>query len=382
MKKLLSILLTLVMLLSMVACASSSANENKQESAAPATESYKIAVAAALSGGSAEEGSYIKNGVQLVVDEINEAGGINGKKVELVSYDDQNDPKNAATVANAIAADDSILAVVGHTNSSCSLAAAAVYEDAGIPQIICSASSPKISDAGEYIFRVWNSDTYTASVHVHTMLNKGYKTIGVIYENNDYGLGALNVTESVLAENDMKVAVAEGYLLGETKDFTTILTKMKDAGVDAILSVSGEVELPLMIQQAHAIDYYPFFTSTSTYQSTVIELGGADVDGLYGATFFDPNKLPDRVAEYYESFKKHYNTDHVAATACTSYIAGTMLMDALKSGAVTRDAIRDYLNSGLSFDTMIGELKFDENGDTEIPLQRIVIKDGAFVGAD
>ena len=172
MKKLLSILLTLVMLLSMVACASSSANESTQESAAPATESYKIAVAAALSGGSAEEGSYIKNGVQLVVDEINEAGGINGKKVELVSYDDQNDPKNAATVANAIAADDSILAVVGHTNSSCSLAAAAVYEDAGIPQIICSASSPKISDAGEYIFRVWNSDTYTASVHVHTMLNK------------------------------------------------------------------------------------------------------------------------------------------------------------------------------------------------------------------
>ena len=375
MKKIIATILAVAMLLPALAACGSGGDDAEGGT-------IKIAVATALTGGSAEEGTLARNGVQIAIDEFNEAGGIDGKIVELVTHDDQADPKNSATVANAIVSDDDIIAVIGHVNSSCSLAAAAVYQDAGIPLLIPSSSSPKISDAGDYIFRVWNSDTYTAQVHMDIILDKGYTNIGVLYENNDYGLGALGVAQEVLAERGMEVSVAESYLLGETKDFTTILTKMKDAGVEAIFSISGETELPMQLQQAHSLDYYPFMTSTSTYQGTVISLGGEDVEGLYGATFFDPALPPERVQAYYDKYMETFNTDVVSSPACTAYIAATMVLDALKEGATTREDVKDYLSSGLTFDTMVGELKFDENGDTQIPLQHIVIQNGEFVGVD
>ncbi|MCR4607832.1 MAG: ABC transporter substrate-binding protein [Oscillospiraceae bacterium] len=392
--RIIAILAMLAILFTMAACGSepaaasssagsSSASSSSSSASAPAAteaDTYKIAVALALTGGSAEQGNEVRNAVKLAIDDVNAAGGINGKMVELVDYDDQADPKQAATVANAIAADESILAVVGHTNSSCTLAGAAIYNPAGIPQITCTSSSPKITDAGEYTFRLWNSDAYTAQVHVETIINKGYKNVGMIYENNDYGLGAYNVAVEKFKEAGIDILVAESYLLGETKDFTTILTKMKSAGVEAIFAVSDETELPMIMTQAHSLGFYPFVTSTGAYSTTVLTLGGAEVEGLYGATFFDPNNLPEGVAAFYDRFMETYGVDAVVSPAVSGYISGCILMDALKSGATTRDQIRDYLDSGLTFDTMVGTLQFDENGDVTIPLTRMVIKDGAFVG--
>lgn len=373
-------LLILVIALSLTACNNDNQSEQGETGSESSGDTLKIAVALALTGGSAEQGNQVKNSVKLAIKDINDAGGINGKMVELVEYDDQADPKQSATVANAIAADDSILAVIGHTNSSCTLAGAAIYNNAGIPQITCSSSSPAISDAGEYTFRIWNSDAYTAAVHVETILNRGYQNVGVIYENNDYGLGAYNVAVEKFGEAGIDIKVAESYLLGETKDFTTILTKMKSAGVEAIFAVADETELPMIMSQANDLDFHPFVTSTGSYSTTVLELGGDAVEGLYGATFFDPNNLPEEVAAYYDRYMKEYGVDAVTAHACAGFISANVIIDALKSGATTRDEIRDYLDSGITFETMVGTLSFDENGDTKIPLTRMVIQDGAFVG--
>lgn len=378
--RMLALVLVAVMVLSVMLTGCSSGEKDTADSSGE-SDTYKIAVALALTGGSAEQGTQIRNAVKLAINDVNDAGGINGKMVELVEYDDQADPKNAATVANAIAADDSILAVVGHVNSSCTLAGAAIYEETGIPMITCSSSSPKITDAGDYIFRIWNSDSYTALVHTQILIERGYDKVGMIYENNDYGVGAYNVAVESFKEAGVEIAVAESYLLGETKDFTTILTKMKDAGIEAIFAVADETELPMIMNQAHSIDYYPFVTSTGSYSTTVLSLGGEDVEGLYGATFFDPAVLPEAVDAYYSRYIETFNVDATTAPACSGFIAGSVLMDALKNGCTTRDEIRDYLD-GLTFDSMLGTLTFDENGDVEIPLQRLVIQNGEFVGVD
>lgn len=373
--------LVLALSLTLTGCGSGGSGGSGASGSSGKAETYKIAVALALTGGSAEQGTQIRNAVLLAINDLNDAGGVDGKMVELVEFDDQADPKNAATVANAIAADDGVLAVVGHVNSSCTLAGAAIYEDSGIPMITCSSSSPKITDAGDYIFRIWNSDAYTAKVHTQILIDKGYQRVGMIYENNDYGLGAYNVAVESFGEAGVEIAVAESYLLGETKDFTTILTKMKDAGVEAIFAVADETELPMIMNQAHSIAYDPFVTSTGSYSTTVLTLGGEDVEGLYGATFFDPAALPEEVDAYYNRYMKAYNVDATNAPACSGFIAGSVLMDALKNGCTSRDEIRDYLD-GLTFDSMLGTLTFDENGDVEIPMQRIMIQNNTFVGVD
>ena len=114
----------------------------------------KVGVAVPLTGASAEDGNAIKNGVNLAVKEINAKGGINNKKVELVVADDKGDPSEAATVANKLAQDKSVLAIVGHFNSSCTLAAAPIYNQAGVVSVSPGSSAAAVTKAGPYTFRV------------------------------------------------------------------------------------------------------------------------------------------------------------------------------------------------------------------------------------
>ena len=142
-----------------------------------ADEAKKIKIGAAypLTGNSAELGSRCYKGVKLAVDECNANGGINGVEIELVSQDDQADPKQAATIANLFASDDDIICVFADYNSSCTLAAAPIYNQYEIPQIAVGGSSPKITTAGDWTWRVYNSDTYRASFALQLILDGGYE---------------------------------------------------------------------------------------------------------------------------------------------------------------------------------------------------------------
>ncbi len=356
--------------------------------AAPASgDTIKIGAALALTGGSAEQGNRALRGVRLAVEEANAAGGINGQMLEVVSLDDKADPKEAANVANKLAADESVMGVIGHINSSCTLAGAPIYNKAGLVQITTCSSSPKISDAGDYTFRVWNSDKYTARFNVEAILEKGYTKVGIVYENNDYGLGAYEVAVEVLGEAGITPLVAEAYLLGETKDFSTIITKMKDAGVEAVFAVSDETELPMFMKQSHQLGFNPFVTSTGTYNNVVVELGGQDVEGLYGATFFDPSNPPEKIAAFFKTLNTRFADEGATekdanAQTITSYVATQMIIEGLKQNGVSREGVKNYLTGLQDFETPMGPISFDENGDTVIPLTRMVIENGTFVFAD
>lgn len=145
-------------------------------------DTIKIGYAGPITGGSAEHGNRQMRGAKFAVEEINAAGGINGKMVELVIMDDRADPKEAANIANRYASDPEILAVIGHANSSCTLAGAPIYNNAELLHITTSSSAPAITEAGPYTFRLWNSDAYTARFNVEAMVKAGYKKIAIIYQ--------------------------------------------------------------------------------------------------------------------------------------------------------------------------------------------------------
>lgn len=369
-KKILFAAVVLVMVLALAGCASQDSKKT-----------IKIGLGLALTGGSAEQGNRTRRGALLAIEEFNKAGGYKGRMFELVPLDDRADPKEAANVANKHVADAEVIAVIGHTNSSCTLAGAPIYNKGGLVHITCSSSSPAISTAGAYTFRVWNSDAYTASFNVKKIISLGYKNIAIIYENNDYGRGGYNVALKTLEEAGMKPVAAESYLLGETKDFSAVITKLKAAGADAIYGVSDETEIPLFLKQSHLAGYNPFFVSSGTYNPAVIRLGGADVEGAVGNTLFNPDNIPPALKTFFDKFMERFKSEGVTATdplSPASYDATRMIIEAVKKNGPTREGVKNYLTTLKDFDGILGKLTFDANGDVFIPMIHMTIKDGKF----
>jgi branched-chain amino acid transport system substrate-binding protein len=194
---------------------------------APA-ENIRIGVASPFTGDLAAYGDNIKAGVSLKLKEINDAGGINGQKIELVWGDDLCAPKEAGTVASKFAADKSIVAVIGHLCSSATLAAMPIYVRAGLPTISPTSTNPTIGDVGKgWFFRNCYTDAfqgkYLASHVVPKLLGKD--SVAIFYENNDYAIGLKDSFIEGAQATGVKVTGAEAYV-AKTTDFTPQLTKL------------------------------------------------------------------------------------------------------------------------------------------------------------
>ena len=375
-KVILAILLSIAMLFACTGCGEKEVTE------------YVIGFVGPLTGASAQDGQDALEGAQLYVEQVNAAGGIDGIPLTLNVQDDKGDPKEAAIVANMLAQDESVLAIVGHYNSSCTLAGAPIYNEAGVAAIAYGSSSPAVTEAGPYIYRTIPSDDVGGRMVAQwAFADLSPTKAAIVYENNDYGLGAYEVAVEVLGEAGITPLVAEAYLLGETKDFSTIITKMKDAGVEAVFAVSDETELPMFMKQSHQLGFNPFVTSTGTYNNVVVELGGQDVEGLYGATFFDPSNPPEKIAAFFKKVSERFadegaTEEDVNALTLSAYAATQMMIEGLKQNGASREGVKNYLTGLQDFETPMGPISFDENGDTVIPLTRMVIENGTFVFAD
>jgi len=343
----------------------------------------KIGLGMPLTGTSGVEGTANKRGAELAVKDVNDAGGINGQMLELVEMDDVSDPKQSANIANLFVADAGIIAAVAGYNSVCVLSAAPIYNKAHLTQIGVGCSSPFVTDAGPYTFRVWNSDIYRASFDLQILLDAGYKKVGIMYQNDDFGRGALKVSQDMLGKLGLKPLVVEGFLLGETRDFNTMITKMKNAGCDSVFCLADEAELAAFCVQVAQQNWHPFLSATGTYNPNVIKLGGQAVEGLVGDAFWDPAQLPANVVSFFDKMNKAYakNGEVIVAdpeSPC-AYSAIQILAAALKSGAKTREDVNKYLTTLQNFDALVGTISYDSNGDTHIPLVRVVVKGGQYV---
>jgi len=215
---------------------------------------YVIATATPLTGPVAEDGQCDRNGALVAADYINSQGGIRGHKIRVISEDDRSDPKEAATLANKLANNKEVLAIMGHHNSSCSLAAAPIYNRAKVVMNSPASSSPAYSNAGHYCCRIEVTDAQQGAYVCNWMVKeRGYKKIAVLWENDDYGLGLRQVAEKNIPELGGKVVDVESYYMGETKDFSSIITKMRGTNPDAIFIGGQYTEAALIRKQDHGI---------------------------------------------------------------------------------------------------------------------------------
>ncbi|MGE5485480.1 MAG: ABC transporter substrate-binding protein [Ignavibacteriales bacterium] len=387
MKRFIKVVAALMVLLLFVAgCAGGGQEKKPAEQGQPAQpekpKTIKIACSFPLSGSSAELGQRTLRGIKLAVEEINAAGGINGKQIEIVPMDDRADPKEAANVANLLASNPEILAVIGHNNSSCTLAAAPIYNKAGLPNISPDSSSPKITEAGPYTFRLRNSDAYTGAYNVEKMWEAGYRKIGILYENNDFGRGGLDVGTKTLKDLGPGPAATEAFMLGETKDFSTAITNFKKAGVEAIYLVGDYTEIALFCKQAHQMDYNPsVWGATGAFNPAIITLAGKDAEGIVGSTVFYTTDERPEVQEYVKKFVERYKSEGITqcdAFSPNGYDSLRIIAEAIRKNGESREGINKYLTTLKDFPGVIGKISFDENGDVKIPLKLFVIKNGQF----
>lgn len=358
-------------------CGSSGENKAAGEGAASG-DTLKIGFAGPLSGASAQDGQSIKKGIELAIKLANDAGGVNGKKIELVAQDDKTDPKEAAIVANKLATDPSILAVVGHFNSSATLAGAPIYNKNEVVQISPGSSSPAVTDAGPYTFRVITTDAYQGEYVAKWTQEEGFKKIAIIYENTDYGLGLADVYKKAVEKNGGQIVASESYILGQTKDFSASLTKIKQQNPDLLFIGGLYNEAALIAKQAKALGLnVPFMGVDGLYSDALIQLGGEAVEGFMLPGFFNTESTNPKTQEFVKAYKEAYN-ELPGTYAAYAFDATEIVIKAMKEKGTDRQSIADYITTLKGYEGVTGIHDFDLNGDVMKEPEKLIVKDGKF----
>lgn len=350
-----------------------------------ADDTVKLAAAGPMTGPSAETGQRMRAGIELAVEEINAAGGIGGKTLVIDIYDDEGKPESAAAVAQRIAADRDVMGVIGHINSSASMAALPIYKRAGLTQVSGNSSAHKLTHMGfDNIFRVIINDQGQAPVLAEHLINEeGAKKLAVIYENSDYGKGALESLKARAAELGAEVVAAETYQPGVDRDFNAQLTKIKAAGPDALILAGQYGEGGPIFNQAYRLGLTQGTDVIKAgfdglRQGPFIELAGADaIEGLLIFASFDSLSDAPKTAEFREKTERLFGHPPTEQEA-HNYDVVYLYKKAIEEGA-TKETMSDAIR-GISMEGVSGHLEFDENGDVKGKKMVIfTVEDGKFV---
>lgn len=346
------------------------------------SDTVTVGVSFPLSGSVAADGELIVDAIQLAADEYNAAGGINGKTIVLETEDDEANPTTAASVANLFVENDDILSVITSYNSSCGLAQIPIYEEAGLSAISPVTTSPSITGMSDYYYRNCNSDTYVGELGAESIEALGWDTIAVLYEQDDYGYGIYETFTAKAEELGIEVAYVGTFVYGETKDFSTLLSAVKEADVDGIYFIGLVTEMGLLANQASTfgVEDIPVFADEGCYSPAMIEEGGDAVEGMYTIGAFNANSEDEAVVSFVSSYEEAYGTAP-SNWAALGYDAACTLFEAmLDCDELTREAINDALEA-IEYEGVTGMNAFTDSDVTkDYGVYQII--DGEFVDVD
>ncbi|MDO4553875.1 MAG: ABC transporter substrate-binding protein [Lachnospiraceae bacterium] len=361
-------------------CSNSSGDSNTGSGSASGGDTIRIGTSFPLTGTLADDGNLLLDAVQLAVDQCNEAGGINGKQVEIASEDDESSPTSAAAIANKFVADDSIYGVITSYNSSCALAQVPVFDKSGLTAISPVATSPDLTGSSDYFFRTCVSDAYVGTLCANMCSDLGYKNIGVLYENDDYGYGLYSQFEEQAKANSMEIGYAGNFVLGETKDFNSLLTSVKNAGCDAIFIAGFNTETVLIANQKEALGMgdIPIVGGDGIYSPELISEGGDLVEGIYTLGAFTENNEDEVVQNFISAYQEAYGSVP-GNWAALAYDATNVLLEAMKSCGddLSREKINEAVTN-IDYVGVTGENKFVD-GDVEKEYLTLQVQNGEFV---
>jgi branched-chain amino acid transport system substrate-binding protein len=348
---------------------------------AAAQGTIKVGEYASLTGKEAAFGQSSHKGTLLAVNEINAKGGVLGKKLELIAEDNQSKDTESATIATRLITGDKIVALLGEVASGRSLEAAPVCQEKHIPMISPSSTNPKVTEVGDYIFRVCFTDPFQGKLIAN--FAKDFLKVKRVAMLTDVGLPysvglAKYFKEPFLADGG--VIVMEKNYTGGDKDFNAQLTAIKAEHPEAIFIPGYYTEAALIAHQARALGItVPIFGGDGWEAPALIKLGKQAMEGNYFSTHYSAENQAPIVQDFVKKFKAANNGETPDAMAALGYDSVLVLADAIKrAGTTDEPQLRDAIAATKDFEGVSGKTTFDANRNVSKSAVIITIKDGKF----
>ena len=344
----------------------------------------KIGEVDPLSGGVSQFGIGCHQGIALALDQINSAGGVLGQQIELVTEDDQSKPGQSATAVRKLIAQDKVVAILGDATSSATLESAPIAQANKIPMMTPSATNPRITQVGDFIFRVCFLDELQGRVIARFARQnlKAAKVFTLTDVKQDYSVDLEKFFKDEFTKLGGTIVGEQSYSSGDTV-FRAQLTAIRGLRPDAIYVPGYYQEVALIVKEGRQIGLtMPFLGCDGWANQALIAIGGKAMDGCYFTNHFSPEDRSPIVNEFVGKYREKYGS--VPDTfGALGYDAASILCDAIKrAGSSDSQHIRDALAKTAGFNGVTGVISFDANRNAAKPVLVIVVRDGKFEVAE
>ena len=346
-------------------------------------EPFYLAVAEPFTGDDAQYGEFCYAGVMIAVNEFNENGGIDGRLIQVDKFDDKNEPKEAANIAQLIGSDEKYLAVIGGMSSPSCLASAPIYEKNQLVQYAPSAGHMDISTYEYTWVQALGAEVENPLFCKVAAEDLGGKEIALIYLNNDNGIDTVNYFNELTDTYNYTMVAAEGYIAGQVRDFTPMLTKIKAANPDILVINAQYSDVAAILRQREQVGLgdIKVLLSSPSYSQDFLDLAGEAAEGVYIISTFTPLDPDPAVQDFCEKFEDMVG-QQPNPFAQQPYECALMFIDCLKNGAQTRDDIYQMMCDMTYWEGATYSAEIVEHRPVRDQLNIIQVKNGEFVYAD
>lgn len=322
-------------------------------------------------------------GMQMAVDEVNAAGGIGGRHLRLARYDDRESIDHGRIVAQQIADDPDVVAVIGHLQSYITVQTAGVYNQAGLVLVAPTATDPKLTQLGyPRVFRASFTDNSVGRQLAELVASQQRKKVAVYYIRNDYGRNLANAFEERARQLGVAVQARNSYDPSEQaseRTFDQVLTEWKPLDLDAIL-LAGEVpSAAIFVSQARRKGITaPIIGGDAMSSPALMAVAGAAAEGTTVASYFNPDEPRPEVSRFNAAFTKKYSVAPDAGSAL-GYDCVQLLAHAMKeAGSAVPENVARALHALKGWPGVTGTFSFDDGGDAAKPVGFSIVRDGHF----
>jgi branched-chain amino acid transport system substrate-binding protein len=341
----------------------------------------KVGEYASLTGKEAAFGQSSHKGTVLAIEQINAAGGVLGKKIELISEDNQSKAGESVTIAQKLISRDNVIAVLGEVASGRSLEAAPICQRSQIPMISPSSTNPKVTEMGDYVFRVCFIDPFQGTVMAKFAKDTlRAKRVALLFDvAAAYSVGLAEYYKQTFIKDGGEIIIEQKFSSGD-KDFKAQLTAIKTLNPDAIFAPCYYTEAGLLVSQARQLGMdMPIFGGDGWEAPQLIEIAGKALENTFYSTHYSPENQAPIVQDFVKKFKARWSDETPDAMAALGYDSAMVLADAIKRAGTTEGPkLRDAIAATKDFESITGKTTMDAQRNASKAAVIVTVKDGQF----
>ncbi len=348
--------------------------------AAPAdTDPIKLGHYGSLTGKDAAFGVATRKGILLAIEQLNAKGGVLGRPLEYLVEDIQSKQGESATAVKKLISRDKVVAVIGANASANSLEAAPICQHAKIPMMAISSTNPKVTEIGDYIFRICFIDPFQGAVLAKFARDSLHaQRIALLTSTNSpYSVGLSNVLRERFTALGGEIVAEQRFAEGD-KDFRAQLTAIRSTKPDVIAATGFYTEAALICLQARSLGLdVPVIGGDGWEAPQLVELGGKAVEGTFYSTYFSADNTAPEVQSFVQRYQARWHGEKPEAVSALGYDAVHLIAAAMeKAGTTDGPKLRDAMAATKNFPGVTGRTTIDAHRNSEKAAVMLTVKNG------